>query len=73
MNYNLTNLKKEKEWLKEIDKFALQNSLKDLDRTYQNFFREVKMVIKIRDFLSLKANIIMNVVIELHGQIIILK
>ena len=47
MNYNacsadLTILKKEKEWLKEIDKFALQNSLKDLDRAYQNFFRRVK-------------------------------
>ena len=47
MNYNtcsadLTILKKEKEWLKEVDKFALQNSLKDLDRAYQNFFREVK-------------------------------
>jgi putative transposase len=47
MNYNacsanLTILKKEKEWLKEIDKFALQNSLKDLDRAYQNFFRRIK-------------------------------
>ena len=47
MNYNacsadLTNLKKEKEWLKEIDKFALQNSLKDLDNAYQHFFREIK-------------------------------
>ena len=47
MNYNvcsadLTKLKQEKIWLKEIDKFALQNSLKDLDRAYQNFFRRVK-------------------------------
>ena len=47
MNYNacsvdLTNLKQEKEWLKEVDKFALQNSLKDLDSAYQNFFREIK-------------------------------
>jgi putative transposase len=47
MNYNacsvdLTILKKELVWLKEIDKFALQNSLKDLDRAYQNFFREIK-------------------------------
>jgi len=49
MNYNacsadLTVLKKEKLWLKEIDKCALQNSLKDLDRAYQNFFREIKNV-----------------------------
>jgi putative transposase len=46
-NYNacsadLTQLKIELNWLKEIDKFALQNSLKDLDKAYQNFFREVK-------------------------------
>ena len=43
MSYNqcseeLTVLKKEKEWLKDIDKFSLQNSLKDLDKAYKNFF-----------------------------------
>ncbi|NMA85309.1 MAG: IS200/IS605 family element transposase accessory protein TnpB [Epulopiscium sp.] len=38
----LTQLKKEKEWLKEPDKCSLQNSLKDLDTAYQNFFREIK-------------------------------
>lgn len=39
----LTIMKKEEfTWLKEIDKFALQNSLKDLDQAYQNFFRRVK-------------------------------
>lgn len=26
------------EWLAEVDKFALQNSLKDLDESYKNFF-----------------------------------
>lgn len=36
----LTVLKIEKEWLKEVDKFSLQNSLKDLDRAYQKFFKE---------------------------------
>ena len=45
MTYNrcsadLTILKKELEWLKEVDKFALQNSLKDLDKSYQKFFKE---------------------------------
>jgi putative transposase len=35
---DLTNLKKELCWLKEVDKFALQNSLKDLDNAYKNFF-----------------------------------
>lgn len=60
MNYNacsadLTNLKKEKEWLKEIDKFALQNSLKDLDKAYQNFFREIKKSNKEQGFPKFKS------------------
>lgn len=38
----LTQYKQEFEWLKEPDKWALQNSLKDLERAYQNFFRRVK-------------------------------
>lgn len=36
---DLTVLKKELEWLKESDKCALQNALKDLDVSYKNFFR----------------------------------
>lgn len=47
LNYNnnandLKNLKKEFEWLKEIDSIALQQTLKDLDKAYQNFFRRFK-------------------------------
>jgi putative transposase len=47
LNYNacsqqLTLLKKEIEWLKEVDKFALQNSLKNLERAYKNFFSNLK-------------------------------
>ena len=34
----LTQLKKEKEWLQNPDKCALQNALKNLDAAYQNFF-----------------------------------
>jgi len=34
----LTQVKKELKWLKEPDKFALQNALKDLDRAFKNFF-----------------------------------
>ena len=46
-NYNdcsadMTLLKKELEWLKEVDSIALQSSLKDLDIAYQNFFRRLK-------------------------------
>jgi putative transposase len=39
---DMTSLKKELEWLKEVDATALQSSLKDLDIAYQNFFRRVK-------------------------------
>ena len=47
MNYyacanDLTSLKKEYEWLQEVDSISLQQTLKDLDHTYQNFFRRVK-------------------------------
>ena len=41
-NYCNRELKKEYPWLKEVDKFALTNSIYDLDATYQNFFREIK-------------------------------
>ena len=37
---DLTQLKKELIWLKEVDKFSLQNFLKDLDNAYQKFFKE---------------------------------
>ena len=35
---DLTQLKKEFEWLKEVDSVGLQTSLKDLDVAYKNFF-----------------------------------
>jgi len=47
LNYNscsaeLTKLKKELLWLKEVDSTALQTALKDLDSAYQKFFKEKK-------------------------------
>ena len=39
---NLTQMKKELTWLKEVDSRSLLTSLKDLDNAYQNFFRRVK-------------------------------
>lgn len=47
LNYNacsalMTNMKKEVEWLREVDATALQSSVRDLDMAYQNFFRRVK-------------------------------
>ena len=37
---DLKNLKKEYDWLKEVDSTALQSSLRDLDVAYQKFFKE---------------------------------
>ena len=41
---DLTVLKQQEEtqWLREVDKCALQNALKQLDKAFQNFFRRVK-------------------------------
>lgn len=41
---DLTVLKRQEgtSWLKEVDKCALQNTLKHLDFAYQNFFRRIK-------------------------------
>ena len=41
-NYCNRELKKEYIWLKEVDKFALTNSIYHLDDAYNNFFRRVK-------------------------------
>ena len=41
-NHLNRELKAEKEWLCEVDKFALTNSVYNLDKAYQNFFRRVK-------------------------------
>ena len=38
----LTKWKKEHDWLREPDKCALQNSIADLDKAFQNFFRSCK-------------------------------
>lgn len=39
-NYCNRELKKEYEWLKEMDKFALTNAIYHMDSTYQKFFKE---------------------------------
>lgn len=45
----VTQLKKQENtaWLAEVDSTALQQSLRDLDRAYQNFFREKVSVFRI--------------------------
>lgn len=37
---DLVSLKKEYEWLKEVDSVALQSSVKNLDTAYLNFFKK---------------------------------
>ena len=37
---DLTLLEKETEWLTDVDKWSLQNSLRNLDEAYQKFFKE---------------------------------
>ncbi len=39
-NYCNRELKKEYEWLKEVDKFALTNAIYNMDAAYRKFFRE---------------------------------
>lgn len=39
---DLKNLKLKHDWLKEIDSISLQQTLKDLDQAYKNFFRRIK-------------------------------
>jgi putative transposase len=39
---SLKDLKKEKEWLKDTDSISLQQSLKNLDKAFKNFFRGLK-------------------------------
>ena len=40
--HEMMTLKKSLDWLQEIDSYALETSIRDLDCAYQNFFRRVK-------------------------------
>src|SRR5574344_238483 len=40
LDYRQRKYKKEYEWLKEVDKFALTNSIYNMDSAYQKFFKE---------------------------------
>jgi putative transposase len=53
----LTRLKRDKDhlWLQEVDKFALQNSLRDLNTAYNNFFREIAKGNKKQGFPKFKS------------------
>ena len=53
---DMTQLKKELVWLKEVDSTSLQSSLKDLDIAYQNFFRRLKQGSLKAGFPKFKSN-----------------
>ena len=40
LNYCVRQLKKEHEWLRGVDKFALTNAVRNMDAAYQKFFKE---------------------------------
>lgn len=42
MDRAMTSLKDELPWLRDVDATALQSSIQNLDRAYQNYFREIK-------------------------------
>ena len=55
----LTELKRNKLWLRDVDKWSLQNALKDLDKAYQKFFKGngfPKFKSKKRDKLSYRTS-----------------
>ena len=47
-NYCNQVLKKEYEWLKEVDKFALTNTIYNMDAAYQKFFKEHAVIRSLR-------------------------
>ena len=66
---DLTVLKQELEWLKEPDKCALQNALRDLDTSYKNFL-EIRLIL---GFQSLSRNETITNHIEQLSQMAILR
>ena len=70
----LTQLKKEKKWLKEPDKSSLQNALKNLDTAYKNFFNRQKVGFpkfksKKNRYKSYKTNMTNNNIVFLGNKI----
>ena len=60
---DLVSLKKEYEWLKEVDSVALQSSVKNLDTAYINFFRKKVDVYK-RQVVGNRKNIIPPIIFD---------
>lgn len=54
-NHCNQQLKNEFEWLREVDKNSIQNSLKYLDYAYKNFFKKIKNNSKEKGFPKFKS------------------
>ncbi|MET3292243.1 UNVERIFIED_CONTAM: putative transposase [Brevibacillus sp. OAP136] len=63
----LTQLKKEIEWLKEVDSTALQSTLKDLDSSYKKFFKEKKGYPKFKGKKNPKQSYTCKMNIKIEG------
>lgn len=72
LNYNdcsalLTQLKKEIEWLREVDSTALQSALKDLDSSYKKFFKQKKGYPKFKSKKNPKQSYTCKMNIKVEG------
>ncbi|WP_164684981.1 RNA-guided endonuclease TnpB family protein, partial [Brevibacillus reuszeri] len=63
----LTQLKKEIEWLKEVDSTALQSTLKDLDFSYKKFFKVKKGYPKFKSKQNPKQSYTCKMNIKVEG------
>ncbi|MGG3839616.1 IS200/IS605 family element RNA-guided endonuclease TnpB [Paenibacillus thiaminolyticus] len=66
----LTQLKKEIEWLKEVDSTALQSAVKDLDSSYKKFFKEKKGYPKFKSKKNPKQSYTCKMNIKVEGNCI---
>lgn len=51
----LPGLKEQYPWLREVDSTALQSSVKNMDRAYQNFFRGLNNVLTSENHITQKS------------------
>lgn len=57
-NFVNQNLKKEYEWLKEVDKFALTNSVYNMDSAYQKFSRNTLVIPSLKAKRTIESHIL---------------
>jgi len=70
MSSLLTQLKKEQEWLKQCEKSILQNTLKNLYKAFQDYFKKAKGFPKFKSYKNNHHSVKMNIT---HNNIEILE